>query len=58
AEIDTEIENMTRDADENKKDKLKGFLNAPQARESIKQTLLTRKTIQRLVEIAKGSKKG
>jgi len=58
AEIDTEIENMTKDADEDKRDKLKGFLNAPQARESIKQTFLTRKTIQRLVEIAKGSKKG
>jgi len=58
SEIDTEIENMTKDTDEGKKDKLKGFLNAPQARESIKQTLMTRKTIQRLVEIAKGSEKG
>lgn len=55
SEIDTEIENMTKDTDEGKKDELKGFLNTPQARESIKQTLVTRKTIQRLVEIAKGS---
>ncbi len=55
SEIDTEIENMTKDTDEGKKDELKGFLNTPQARESIKQTLMTRKTIQRLVEIAKGS---
>jgi trigger factor len=53
--INTEIENMTKDTDEGKKDELKGFLNTPQARESIKQTLMTRKTIQRLVEIAKGS---
>lgn len=55
SEIDTEIKNMTKDADEGKKDELEGFLNTPQARESIKQTLMTRKTIQRLVEIAKGS---
>ncbi len=53
--INTEIENMTKDTDEGKKDELEGFLNTPQARESIKQTLMTRKTIQRLVEIAKGS---
>ena len=58
AETDTEIENMTKNVDENKKDELKGLLNAPQARESLKQTLMTRKTIQRLVEIAKGSEKG
>jgi len=56
--INTEIENMTKDTDEGKKDELKGFLNTPQARESIKQTLMTRKTIQRLVEIAKGSNMG
>ena len=55
SEIDTEIENMTKDSDAGKKDELKGFLNTPRARESIKQTLMTRKTIQRLVEIAKGS---
>ncbi len=56
ADIDTEIENTTQNTDEDKKDKLKKFLNAPQARESIKQTLKTRKIIQRLVEIAKGAK--
>lgn len=55
-EIDTEIENMTKGATENK-DELKKFLNTPQARQSIKQTLITRKTIQRLVEIAKDSQK-
>jgi len=58
SEIDTEIENIAKDTDEGKKDELKGFLNTPQARESIKQTLMTRKTIQRLVEIAKGSNMG
>ncbi len=55
-EIDTEIESMTKGATENK-DELKKFLNTPQARQSIEQTLITRKTIQRLVEIAQSSKK-
>ena len=55
SEIDTEIENMTKDTTE-KKDKLEKVLNTPQVRESIEQTLLSRKTIQRLTEIAKGSK--
>jgi len=53
AEIDTEIENMTQNVNENK-DELKKMLNTPQARGSIEQTLLTRKTIQRLIDIAKG----
>ena len=56
AEIDAEIEEMTSSAAENK-DELKKALNTPQARESIEQTLVTRKTVQRLVEIAQGSKK-
>jgi len=56
SEISTEIENMTKSATENK-DELAKFLNTPQARKSIEQTLITRKTIQRLVEIARGSDK-
>lgn len=56
SEIDTEIESMTKDATENKDELLK-VLNTPQARESIERTLITRKAIQRLVEIAQGSKK-
>lgn len=55
SEIDDEIKDITKDTDDAKKDELKGLLNTPQSRESIKQTLMTRKTIQRLVEIAKGS---
>ena len=54
SEISAEIENMTKSATENK-DELNKFLNTPQARKSIEQVLITRKTIQRLVEIAKGS---
>ena len=55
SEIDAEIENMMQGAAENKEG-LQKLLNAPQSRESIKQTLLTRKTIQRLTEVASGSK--
>ena len=54
SEIDTEIEEMIKSATENK-DELNKLLNNSQSRESIKQLLITRKTIQRLVEIARGS---
>ena len=53
AEIDAEIEEMLKDAGENT-DELQKYLNTPQSKESIKQILITRKTVQRLVEIAKG----
>ncbi len=55
-EINTEIEDMTKSATENKNE-LNEFLNTPETRKSIERTLITRKTIQRLVEIAKGSDK-
>jgi len=57
AEISAEIENMTKDAGEDKKDELNKYLNTPQARKSIEQGLITQKTVQRLVEIARGSDK-
>ena len=53
AEIDAEIEEMTKNTAENK-DELRKYLNTPQSKDSIRQILITRKTIQRLVEIAKG----
>ena len=55
SEIDTEIKNMAKSETGNKGE-LQKLLDTPQARESIKQTLITRKTIQQLVEIARGSK--
>jgi len=55
SEIDAEIENMTKNATENR-DELERVLNTPQSRQSIEQILITRKTVQRLVEIARGSK--
>ena len=47
---------MVQSATENK-DEVQKLLNSPQARNSVEQILTTRKTIQRLVEIAKGSEK-
>ena len=54
-EIDEEIEIMLKNATD-KKDELQRALNAPPSRGSIRQILLTRKTVDRLVEIA-GNKK-
>jgi FKBP-type peptidyl-prolyl cis-trans isomerase (trigger factor) len=56
AELVAEIERMTENAGQKKEEQQK-FLNTPQSRQQIKQMLLTQKTIQRLVEIAKGSRK-
>jgi len=56
-EIDTEIENLTKSAAENK-DELNKFLNTPQSRQSIEQVLMTRKTMHQLEEIAKGPNTG
>ncbi len=55
-EIDAEIENMLKSATK-KKEELQKLLNTPQSRESIRQLLMTRKTVQRLVEIAKSPTK-
>ena len=55
-EIDDEIENVTKSATENKEG-LEKVLNTPQARESIGQSLVTRKAVQRLTEIAHETKK-
>ena len=54
ADIDAEIERIKESATENK-DALAQVLGTLQARESIEQTLISRKTVDRLVEIAKGS---
>ena len=56
AEIDAEIWWMTENSGQKKEEEQK-FLNTPQHRQQIEQMLLTKKTIQRLVEIAKGSRK-
>ncbi|MFC2065998.1 trigger factor [Chloroflexota bacterium] len=51
SEIDAEIERMVQ-GDAEKKDELQKFLNNERFRESIKNMLMTRKTMERLAEIA------
>lgn len=53
SEIDTEIENMVQNTADDKKDEMRKLMDTPQARESIKQPLMIRKIVERLVEIAK-----
>lgn len=54
SEIDAEIENLTKGEVENK-DRVKEMFNSSKSRESIRQWLLTRNTVKRLVEIAEAS---
>jgi trigger factor len=55
SEIDAEIERMLKDADK-EAEEMRKFFSLAQARESLKQFLIGRKTIERLVQIAKGEK--
>ncbi len=54
-DIDAEVARMIEETPEDRREEQGKVFNAPQLRESIRQTLLTRKTVQRLVEIAQGS---
>jgi trigger factor len=52
-EIDAEIERMVGEARE-RQEELKAYLNTPQSRNSIKNMLLTRRTVEMLLNIARG----
>ena len=54
SEVDAEVENMMKSSAEKNKDELQKFLNGLRSRESIRQHLMTRKTVDRLAEIARG----
>ena len=56
SDIDAEIETMLKSAPGNKVE-LQKLMTTPQSRESVRQILTARKTVQRLAEIARGSKK-
>jgi trigger factor len=53
ADIDENLDSMTGNVPEERKEEFRKMLDTPQTRESIKQTLLTRKTIERLTDIAR-----
>jgi trigger factor len=55
-EVDTEIDNMMKNVTENTEEFGK-FLSTPESREAIRRSLVTRKTVQLLVDIATDSSK-
>ncbi len=57
SDIENGISNMTMSAADDRKEEMRKLLDTPQTRESIKQSLKTRKTIERLTEIAKKPRK-
>jgi trigger factor len=54
-DIENGINNMTRGAADERQEEMRKLLDTPQNRESIKQSLKTRKTIERLTDIAKNT---
>jgi len=57
SEVDNKVDEITSDAEDKEKDKTRQFFSLPQVRQSIEQSLLTQKTMDRLLEIAIGSVK-
>jgi trigger factor len=55
ADLDKEIENMVKEIPEASKDRMLELLNAPQTQVSLASSIATRKTIERLTEIATSS---
>lgn len=55
SDIDAEIAGMVENAAEDRKQEVEQILNSRQTRDSFIQPLLSRKTVQRIVEIAKSS---
>jgi trigger factor len=56
-DIDKSLDGMTGNTAEDKKEDLRKLLDNPQTRQSLKQSLLSRKTVDRLVEIAQSKVK-
>ncbi|MBI4303783.1 MAG: trigger factor [Chloroflexi bacterium] len=56
AEVETEIENIVKSTAPQNQEQLAKVLKTPAGRVSIKNTMLSRKTIERLTDIAKGLK--
>lgn len=54
-EVNTEIERLVQSAAAEGREKLRQYLNTPESRESIHDITLTHKTIEKLVEIARGT---
>jgi trigger factor len=57
SEVDNKIDEITNDAEDKEKEKTRQFFSLPQVKQSIEQSLLTQKTMDRLLQIAIGSVK-
>ena len=57
SEVDNKVDEIANDAEDKEKEKTRQFFSLPQVRQSIEQSLLTEKTMDRLLEIAIGSVK-
>jgi len=55
SEVDNKVDEIANDAEDKEKEKTRQFFSLPQVRQSIEQSLLTQKTMDRLLEIAIGS---
>ncbi len=55
SEVDNKVEEITNDSEDKEKEKTRQFFSLPQVRQSIEQSLLTQKTMDRLLEITGGS---
>jgi FKBP-type peptidyl-prolyl cis-trans isomerase (trigger factor) len=55
ADIENGINNMVRNVAADKKEEFRKLMDNPRTRESLEQSLKTRKTIERLTEIAKSA---
>jgi trigger factor len=55
SEVDNKIDDIANDAEDKEKEKTRQFFSLPQVRQSIEQSLLTQKTMDRLLEMAVGS---
>lgn len=55
SEVDNKVDEIANDADDNGKEKTRQFFSLPQVRQSIEQSLLTQKTMDRLLQIAMGN---
>jgi len=57
SEVDNKVDEIVSDAEDNEKEKTRQFFSLPQVRQSIGQSLLTQKTMDRLLQIAINSNK-
>ena len=54
SEVDNKVDEIANDAEDEEKEKTRQFFSLPQVRQSIEQSLLTQKTMDRLLQIAIG----